>query len=82
MIKNIYSVNSGNPLFFRASGSCSKIQNVKSIFNTVKNSRATLFFTASAGDSKLLNDKKYVFSKFRQPSVFQGKRKLLKNSEC
>jgi len=35
-------------LFFRASASCSKILNVKSTFNTVKNSRATLFFRASA----------------------------------
>ena len=24
----------------------------------------------------------YAYSKFRAPSVFQGKRKLLKNSEC
>ena len=48
------TVNSGHPLFLRASTSSSKILNVKSIFNTVKNSRAT---------------------------VFQGKRKLLKNPE-
>jgi len=33
----------GQTLFFRASASCSKILNVKSIFNTVKNSRTTLF---------------------------------------
>jgi len=32
---------------FRASPSCSKILNVKGIFNTVKIFRATLFFRAS-----------------------------------
>jgi len=37
------TVNSGHPLFFRASASRSKILNVKSIFKTVKISRATLF---------------------------------------
>ena len=60
--KYIFStVNSGHPLFFRASASCSKILNAKSIFNinTVKNSRATLFFRARASCSKLLDDKIY-----------------------
>ena len=57
MIKNMYSVNSGNPLFFRASGSCSKIQNVKSIFHTAKNFWAALFIRASASCSNILNDK-------------------------
>jgi len=33
-----------NLLFFRTSASCSKIQNVKSIFHTAKNFWATLFF--------------------------------------
>jgi len=37
------AVNSGHTLFFRASTSCSKILNVKTIFKTVKNFRATLF---------------------------------------
>ena len=40
-------MNSGHPLFSRASASCSKLLSVKIIFNTVKNSRATLFFRAS-----------------------------------
>jgi len=54
--KYIFStVNLGHPLHFRASVSCSKLLNVKSIFNTVKI--------------------------FRANSVFQGKRKLLKNPE-
>jgi len=53
----MYSVNSGNPLFFRASGSCSKIQNVKSIFHTAKNFWAALFIRASASCSNILNDK-------------------------
>jgi len=39
----VNTVNSGHPLCFRAGASCSKILNVKSIFNTVKNSRAPLF---------------------------------------
>jgi len=51
------TVNSGHPLLFRASASYSKILNVKSIFNTVKNTRATLFFRASASSSKILNIK-------------------------
>jgi len=38
------TVNSGNPLFFRANVSCSKIHNVKSIFYTEKKFWATLFF--------------------------------------
>ena len=35
-----------------------KILNVKSIFNTVRNSRATLFFRASAGCLKIMNGEK------------------------
>jgi len=52
--------------------------------NTVKNSRATLFFRASDSCSKILNVKT-IFNTvkiFRANSVFQGKRKLLKNPEC
>jgi len=69
-------VNSGHPLFFRGSASCSKILNVKSIFHTAKNFWAILFFRASASCSKLLNDKKYMFKyseKYQGNSVFQGK---------
>jgi len=74
----IFKVNS----VFRATASSSKILNHKINFSTVKNSRATLFFSASASCSKILNKKIYIqYSKFRAPSVFQGKRKLLKNSE-
>jgi len=56
-----------------------KILNVKSILNinTVKNSRATLFFRASASCSKILNLKSYI----PYSENFQGKRKLLKNRE-
>ena len=42
------------------------------------------FLRASAGYSKLLNNKKYMFNtakNFRALSVFQAKRKLLKNPE-
>jgi len=38
----------GHPLFIRASASCSRLLNVKSIFNTGKNFWATLFFRARA----------------------------------
>ena len=41
---------------FRASASCSKILNDKIYFNTVRNSRATLFFRASGSCSKILNN--------------------------
>jgi len=52
-VKNIQYIQYSE---FRASATCSKILNVKSILNTVK--------------------------KFRANSVFQGKRKFLKNPEC
>jgi len=51
----------------------------------VENSKATLFFRASASCSKILNDKNYtLFNTVKNSSatVLQGKRKLLKNSEC
>ena len=49
---------------------------IKNIFNTAKICRA------SASCSKILNNKKHIqYSEFRAPSVFQGKRKLLKNPE-
>jgi len=37
------TVNSGHTLFFKESTSCSKILNVKTIFNTVKISGKSLF---------------------------------------
>jgi len=46
MVKNIFNALKkfrGNSVF-KASASCSKILNVKSIFNTEKIFRATLFF--------------------------------------
>jgi len=48
------TVNSGYTLFFRASTTCSKILNVKSIFNTVKKFRENSVFRASASSSKIL----------------------------
>jgi len=49
----------------------------------LKNFRANSVFRASAGCSKILDDKKiFQYSeKFQDNSVFQGKRKLLKNPE-
>jgi len=67
---------------FRASASCSRIQNDKKYFNTVKLFRATLIFRASVSCSKVLNDKKYILSTMNQEhTVFQGKSRLLKNPE-
>jgi len=51
----------------------------------VKNIRATLFFRASAGYSKLLNNKKYIFGTVDSgnPLFFRANAcKLLKTSEC
>jgi len=73
-------VNSGYPLFFRASASCSKILNVKSIFYTVKNFWATLFFRASARCSKILNDKKGMFNTVK--NIRASACILLKTPEC
>ena len=56
------TVNSGNPLFFTASTSCLKIQNVKCNFKQQKISGQLCFFRESAGYSKLLNNKKYTFN--------------------
>jgi len=69
---------------FRASASCSKILNVKSIFNTVKNFRAHSVFQ---GKCKLLKNyecKKYIqySENFQVTLCFQGNPKLLKNPEC
>ena len=77
------TVNSGQTLFFKASASCSKILNDKKyIFNTV-NSGHTLFFRARASCSKILNVKCTfnTVKNFRENTVFQGRRNLLKNPE-
>ena len=87
MIKYI-SITVKNPratLFFRTSASYSKLlYDKKYIFNTVKISGQTLVFRASASCSKFLNDKIYLntVKNSRANTVFQGKRKLLKKSEC
>ena len=74
---------SGQTLFSALAQSCSKIPIYKKyIFYTV-NSGHTLFFKASASCSKIQNGKS-IFSTvklYRANSVFQGKRKLLKNPE-
>jgi len=76
-------VNSGHTLFFRESTSCSKILNVKTIFNTVNNFRENSVFHGKRKMFKILNDKKYIkYSEFGTSSVFQGKQKLLKHPEC
>jgi len=57
-----------------------KTPECKSIFNTVKNFWATLFFQGERRCSKILNSKKYIqcSEKFQEKLCFQGKRKLLK----
>ena len=76
--------NSRATLFFKASARCSKILNVRSIFNTVKNSRLTLFSgqVQVTQNSKIIKNIFNTAKNFRALSVFQGKRKLLKNPEC
>jgi len=56
--KSIFNtvINSGQTLFFRASGTCAKIVDAQSIFNTVKSFRANSVFRAS---SKLLKNPKW-----------------------
>ena len=44
-------MNSGHPLFFRASASCSKLRNVKIIFNYSENFRGNSVFRANASCS-------------------------------
>ena len=77
------TVNSGHTLFFRTSTSCSKILNIKTIFNAVKIFRANSVFQGKRKLFKILKDKKYIqYSEFRAQSVFQGKQNLLKHPEC
>jgi len=49
-----------------------------------ENSRATLFFRASATCSKILNDKKYIFNTVKIPGqlCFSRQAQLAQNSEC
>jgi len=82
-IKYIFNaLNSGHTLFFRASASCSKILNVKSIFNTVKIFRANTVFRTSASCSKTLKDIKYFneVKNFRE-NCFSGQAQVLQISE-
>jgi len=84
MVKR-YSIRrkfSEHSLFLRASASCSKILNVKSVFNRVKNFRGSCF----QGKRKLLKilNVRSIFNtvkKFRATLIFQGKRKFLENRE-
>jgi len=48
------TVNSGHTLSFRASTSCSKILNVNTIFNTMKDFRKNSVLRASASSSKII----------------------------
>jgi len=49
----------------------------------VKNSRATLFFRASASCLKILNNKKYnQYSKKFQGKLFSGQARVVKNPAC
>jgi len=74
--KHIFNtVNSGHTLFFRARTSCSKILNLKTIFNTVKYFRKNSVLRASSSSSKIVISMPWKFSR---PTLFSGKRKLFK----
>jgi len=84
-VKRIFNTvkNLGHTLLFRASASCSKILNVKHIFNTVKNFRAHCFSGQAQVVKKSWMSNVYSIQwKISGHTVFQGKRKLLKNPEC
>jgi len=70
-------VNSGRPLFFRASASYSKILNSKKYIHYSENFQGTLCFSGQAQVVKNPECKKYTH--YREN--FQGKRKLLKSRE-
>ena len=72
----------GNSLF-RASAGCSKLQNNKKYIQYSGKFQGTLCFSGQAQVAqKSWIIKKYIpYSEFRTPSIFQGKRKLIKNSE-
>ena len=60
-------------LFFRASTNCSKILNVKTIFNAVKIFRANSVFQDKCKLFKILKDKKYIqYSEFRAHPFFRA----------
>ena len=63
---------SGHTLCFRASVNCSKILNVKSIFNTVKNFRANSVFRTSTSGSKILNVKNIFHAVNSRQLYFSG----------
>jgi len=76
--------NFGGNSVFRASASCSKILNMKSIFTTVKIFRATLLFSGQAQVAQ----KSWIWKVYslqwkfsEQLCYFHGKSKLLKNRE-
>ena len=87
LIEKIYifsTVNSGHPLFFRASASCSKILSSKKYIQYSKNFQGKLCFSGQAQVAQKSWIVKNMFNavkNFRGNSVFQGKRKLLKNPE-
>jgi len=69
---------------FRASASCSKILNVKSILNRVKIFRANFVFQGKrrvAQKSWMVRNIFNTVKILRENSVFEGKHKLLKNAE-
>ena len=69
---------------FRASASCSKILDVKSIFNTVKIVKENFVFQGKRrvnGKSWMVRNIFNTVKILRENSVCEGKRKLLKNPE-
>jgi len=82
-VKYIFdTANSGQTLFFKASPSCSKILNVKCIFNKVKIFRANSVFQGKRSCSKILNSKICIqYSENFQGNSFSGQAQVAKNPE-
>ena len=85
MIKNSYLIQwkfSGQPLCFRARASCSKILNVKSIFNTARNCRATLFSGQAqvAQKSWMIKNTYSIQWKISRQLYFSGQVQVAQNS--
>ena len=76
------TVKSRHTLFFRESTSCSKILNVKTIFNAVKSFRANSVFQGKRKLFKILKDKN-TFNTVNSGHTlfFRASHKLLKSHE-
>ena len=73
--------NSGQTRFSGQALLAQKSRMIKKYLNSVKHSRATLFFKASASCSKILSNKKYIFSTVNSgPLCFSGQGQVTQKS--